>query len=57
MSNETIKANQIGPTLDIALKAIYDAENTDNNDKVVYIRNGEMAFDSYDNLFDIVPLS
>lgn len=35
------------------LKALNEAENTDNNGKVIYIKDGALAFDTYANLFTI----
>lgn len=53
----TIKIPMSGKAIDHDLKAIVDAENQKNNDKVVYIRHGELAFDTYENLFNIVQLT
>ena len=44
----------VGKEFDRVIKAISDAENADNNNKILYIRNGELAFETFDNLFDIV---
>ena len=46
-----------GKEIDRVLKAINDAENSDNNGLIIYIRNGELAFDTEENLFTIVELS
>ena len=43
-----------GQEIDRNLKAIHDAENTDNNGLVLYIHNGELAFEDGEKLFDIV---
>lgn len=39
------------------LSEINIAENASNNGKVVYIRNGKLAFDTYENLFTVTPFS
>ena len=46
-----INTSMNGATIDQNLKAVYEAENEDNNDKILYIHQGELAFDTYDNLF------
>ena len=45
-----------GKEIDHTLKAINDAENTDNNGLIIYIRNGKLAFDTYENLFTVTEL-
>ena len=52
-----INTNMSGKELDRVLKAINDAENTDNNGLIIYIRNGQLAFDTEENLFTVVQLS
>ena len=42
-----------GRAIDKNLKAINDAANTNNNGKVVYINNGELAFEDGEKLFDV----
>lgn len=42
-----------GKAIDKSLKAISDAENEDNNGLILYIKDGAIAFDTYDNLFDL----
>ena len=51
-----INTQMSGKEIDRVLKAINDAENTDNNDLIIYIRHGEIAFDTYDNLFTVIEL-
>ena len=46
-----------GREIDRVLKAINDAANADNNDKVVYIRRGELSFEDGEVLFDIAELT
>ena len=46
-----------GKEIDRVLKAINDARNTDNNDKVIYIRKGEIAFENGETLFDVTELT
>lgn len=55
--SEQIQVPQLGTELDMTLKAFADAENTDNNGLILYIRRGEIAFDTYENLFTITPLT
>ena len=52
-----IQTDMNGQEIDRVLKAINDAENPDNNDKIIYIRHGELAFDTEENLFTVVELS
>ena len=49
-----IQTEMSGKEIDRVLKAIHDAENADNNGLILYIHGGELDFDTYDNLFDIV---
>ena len=51
-----IQTDMSGKEIDRVLKAIHDAENTDNNGLILYIRRGEIAFDTEENLFTITPL-
>jgi hypothetical protein len=51
-----IQTDMSGKEIDRVLKAFYDAENPDNNGLILYIRHGELAFDTYENLFTIVEL-
>ncbi len=53
---EMIHINQVGSRLDRDLKSINDVQNEDNNDKILYIRRGEIDLDTYENLFTIVKL-
>lgn len=45
-----------GKEIDRVLKAINDAEDEKNNDKVIYIRRGELAFEDGDVLFAVTEL-
>ena len=51
-----IRAQQLGGRIDHDLKEFHDAENEDNNGKVIYIRDGKLAFETGENLFNITPL-
>ena len=51
-----IQTDMSGKEIDRVLKAINDAENTDNNDKVIYIRRGELAFEDGSVLFSVTEL-
>ena len=42
-----------GKAIDSNLRAINNAQNTENNGKVVYIRNGKLAFANGEDLFDV----
>lgn len=52
-----INTSMSGKEIDRVLKAINDAENENNNDKVIYIRRGELAFEDGETLFDVTPLT
>lgn len=52
-----IQTDMSGKEIDRVLKAIHDAENEDNNGLILYIRRGEIAFDTEENLFTITPLT
>lgn len=52
-----IQTEMSGKEIDRVLKAINDAANTDNNNKVVYIRRGELAFEDGETLFDVAELT
>ena len=45
-----------GPELDRVLAAFADAQDAANNGKVLYIRDGNIAFEDGDALFDVVQL-
>lgn len=51
-----IQAQQIGGRIDYDLKAFHEAEKSENNGKVIYIRDGKLAFESGEKLFDLTPL-
>ena len=52
-----IQTDMSGKDIDWVLKAIHDAENAENNGLILYIRRGEIAFDTEENLFTITPLT
>lgn len=52
-----IQTEMSGKEIDRVLKALHDAENADNNGLILYIRRGEIALDTYENLFTIETLS
>ena len=52
-----IQTEMSGKEIDRVLKALHDAENADNNGLILYIRRGEIAFDTEENLFTIETLS
>lgn len=52
-----IQTDMNGQEIDRVLKALHDAENEDNNGLILYIRRGEIAFDTEENLFTITPLT
>ena len=52
-----IQTDMSGKEIDRVLKAIHDAENEDNNGLILYIRRGEIAFDTEENLFTVTPLT
>ena len=52
-----IQTDMSGKEIDRVLKAFHDAENEDNNGLILYIRRGELAFDTEENLFTIETLS
>lgn len=45
-----------GKEIDRVLKAINDAEDEKNSDKVIYIRRGELAFEDGTTLFNVTEL-
>ena len=54
--SDYIRTRQNGNRIDQDLKAILDAQNADNNGLILYIRNGQIAFDTEENLFTITEL-
>lgn len=52
-----IQTDMSGKEIDRVLKAFHDAENEDNNGLILYIRRGELAFDTEENLFTVETLS
>ena len=51
-----IRTQMSGTEIDWNLRQILDAMNTDNNDKVIYIRRGALAFEDGEVLFDVTEL-
>ena len=51
-----INTQMSGKEIDRVLKAFHDAEDTDNNGLILYIRHGELAFDTEENLFTVMEL-
>ena len=51
-----IQTDMSGKEIDRVLKAFHDAENADNNGLILYIRRGEIAFDTEENLFTVMEL-
>lgn len=51
-----IQTEMSGKEIDRVLKAFHDAENSDNNGLILYVRRGEIAFDTEENLFTVVKL-
>lgn len=52
-----IQTEMSGKEIDRVLKALHDAENPDNEGLILYIRRGEIAFDTEENLFTVETLS
>ena len=52
-----IQTDMSGKEIDRVLKALHDAENADNNGLILYIRRGEISFDTEENLFTVTPLA
>lgn len=52
-----IQTDMSGKEIDRVLKAFHDAESPDNEGLILYIRHGEIAFDTEENLFTIETLS
>jgi hypothetical protein len=52
-----IQTDMSGKEIDRVLKALHDAMNADNNGLILYIRRGEIDFDTEENLFTITPLT
>ena len=53
----TVQAPQTGEQIDRELLEFADAEDSENNDKILYIRHGHIAFDTEENLFTVVSLN
>ena len=52
-----INTQMSGKEIDRTLKAILFAEDAKNNNKVLYIRRGELAFENGEALFDVSQLT
>lgn len=53
----TIQVEQTGRQLEHDLKALSDTMTADNNGLILYVRDGEIALDTYGNLFTVTPLT
>lgn len=51
-----IRTQMSGRDIDWNLRQILDAMNTENNDKVIYIKRGTLAFENGEVLFDVTEL-
>ena len=54
---DTIKTAFTGKPLDRTLLAFFNAEIEENKGLILYIRNGELAFDTEENLFSVATLT
>ena len=48
-----INTTMSGADIDRTIRAFLNAMNADNNDKVIFIRDGELAFEDGETLFDV----
>lgn len=55
--DETIKAPQTARQIDKDLRAIYEAQDPENNGLILYIRQGKLAFAEEEVLFTVTPLT
>lgn len=51
-----IQTDMSGKEISRVLKAFFDAENVENEGLILYIRRGQLAFDTEENLFTVVKL-
>lgn len=51
-----INTDMSGKEIDKVLKSIFDAMNSDNDGKVVYIKRGKLVFEDGEALFDVTIL-
>lgn len=49
-----INTTMSGADIDRTIRAFLNAMNETNNDKVIYIRNGELAFEDGPALFNVL---
>ncbi|MCR5136106.1 MAG: hypothetical protein K6C12_03275 [Oscillospiraceae bacterium] len=54
---DVIKAPQLGWQIDHDLKALLDTEKPENNGLILYIKNGEIALATEEELFTISPFA
>ena len=54
---DVINAPQLGWEIDRDLKALLDTEKAENNGLILYIRNGEIALATEEELFTITPFT
>lgn len=53
----TIPSTMGGSEIDRVLRAILSAEDEKNNGKVIYIRRGELAYETEEKLFSVKTLT
>lgn len=51
-----INTTMSGADIDRALKSFFDMMTSDNNDKLLYIRNGELSVEDGEILFNVVSI-
>lgn len=49
-----INTTMSGADIDRTIKAFLNAMNADNNDKAIYIKNGEISFEDGSILFNVL---
>lgn len=52
-----IQTDMSGKEIDQTLKAFLNAEDDENKGLILYIRKGELAFDTEENLFSVATLT
>ena len=52
-----IESNMTGRNMDKALKAFFDVQTEDNNGKVLYIFQGDLAVETPEALFTVTQLA
>ena len=51
-----IQTDMSGPEIDRTLKAFLDVMQAKNNDKLLYIKQGELSCEDGEKLFDVVQI-